>query len=183
MPITKDDLEAVKALAKAGRITEARNLLEDFDDERARAALVKFNERYPVTKVEPLATPPYKENKPEKIALQRNPAIWLMAGIAIAALLFALLQIPAIRNLITNVPGRLQTVCIYQGIDMGYDVELEPGEISQGCSLAVPYAMSVYAEEIQLCVDTRGQTNFTLQDCLEEQGVYLDAKYELEHAK
>lgn len=46
--ITDQDIAEAKQLVATGRTNDARKLLQRFDDDRARAALKKFNQRYPV---------------------------------------------------------------------------------------------------------------------------------------
>lgn len=47
MPMTRDDVDDLNALVKAGRIDEARALLMRLDGEKAQSALKRLNERYP----------------------------------------------------------------------------------------------------------------------------------------
>lgn len=47
MPMTRDDVDALNTFVKAGRIDEARALLESLGGEKAAASLKRLNDRYP----------------------------------------------------------------------------------------------------------------------------------------
>lgn len=50
MPLTKDNMDTVNKLVKAGRVDDARKLLSGLQGKKAQAALAKLNARYPQTK-------------------------------------------------------------------------------------------------------------------------------------
>lgn len=169
MPLTQNDLEAVKALAKAGRIEEARSLLAGIDDDRARGALAKFNEKYP------LPAPKAETPKP-------NPSytMWGILAICVLTALVAMIGVPLIGGYINRLPRELWGVCYDQLVEQYPGDRETRDKLSEGCDLAVKRVMDTQSEALQLCADIAEDL---LSTCLKAKGIRLNPEYELEQAK
>lgn len=160
MSFTQEDMTAVKALVKAGRIDEARALLTSIDDERARAALVRFNARYPAEdtdsgEIEP--TPP-RPNYLTRIVLAAGFTLVILA-----------LCFPLIQRYTNRVAIRLEALCRIEFLS-GADTS---DAVWAGCETEVRDKLIRYADEIRYCWDTHAQTDQSLAACLNDEGVYF----------
>jgi len=181
MPLTKDDLEAVKALVNAGRIEEARALLAGIDGDRAQAALVKFNERYPEMKAK---APRPAVNTIKLFAI--GATLLLMAMVAVAGM-------TATANLsrqseesmdkgrtqaaISSLTVVLEIICRQKFYDGVISQTYTEANLESGCRASIQNTLSVWPEQIAYCVDSVGLFASQLSECLDKQGVIILRSY------
>jgi len=162
MPLKQADVDAVKALLKAGRINEARGILASIDGDKARAILAKFNEKYP-----------QKATKPR----QSNYLTWGLIGVTVIGILF-IFGYPAIQQYRNRVPTQLESICRDKYMDGWlFDKEYNYAQLSDGCKYAVLDAMRTYDDEIRYCVNEYGQTDKRLAECLDTEEVYFSRSF------
>jgi hypothetical protein len=173
MSLSPDDMNAVKALLKAGHVEQARTLLQSFKGEAAQAALVKFNERYPEA-----AKQAARDERIETQG-QRRRFDYRLLGVGFTAILLivviALWQLPSVKLSIYDARGRLFAVCLDRTHDLyGYD-RFTSEELATGCRWSVEDAILLQSEKIISCLESSGQLNNQLRICLDNESVYLTA--------
>lgn len=182
MPLTKDDLEAVKALAKAGRIAEARKLLEEFDDERAHAALVKFNERYPPEAKASASKPAINTTK---LFVIGATILLVLTVVGVAGLAFAGLSRQSEESM--NI-GRtqaandslavvLEIICRQKFYDGVISQAYTEAELKDGCRASIQNTLKVWPDEIYYCAQIYETYETRFSECLENQQVVILRAY------
>lgn len=156
MPLTKENMQTVNALVKEGRINEARRLLRGLDGEKAAAALVKLNERYPVK------------------ATSNNRLFTVIMGISLVAAVSVLIVVYITRI----IPAREQTDLASHRISVEYEVRDACDEYyaRQGiaessferCKQEAIPVMTTYPDIVDQCFKDYADIDTMMLYCLEE---------------
>lgn len=157
MSLSRDTVETINKLVKAGHIDAARTLLKSLDGPQAQAALTKLNERYPLAK---------SDSAPSSRVVMGVVAVLCLVVIGAAGLLLIQRTQPPQRA--DQIRASLQNFCI-TGASLVYDLShVSDQTITDTCWQEAVDTYNAAPEKVTFCFDSLENKDSVAEwlDCL-----------------
>lgn len=160
MSLSKENMNKVNQLVKAGRVDEARTLLSGLKGPTAEAALAKLNERYPPTISRPKSSP------------LLMGLIGVLCLVLIGAVGFLVIQRLSGAQSQTNAEAhRLEVLFEMQDACDEFHQRQETLSTVSQCDAEIEQVMAAHPDIVEDCFKTSSQVKDMMLVCLTNKGI------------